>query len=56
MAAIGTSTSANSLGAERIRYGISGVVNLFNSMNIPTEGGTKTVIQLPASLFQLDFL
>lgn len=40
---------------KHVRYGISGVGNLFNSVNIPTEGGTKTVTQLPASLFQLDF-
>jgi hypothetical protein len=40
---------------KHVRYGISGVGNLFNSVNIPTEGGTKSVTQLPASLFQLDF-
>jgi len=40
---------------KHVRYGMSGVGNLFNAVNIPTEGGTKTVTQLPASLFQIDF-
>jgi sialate O-acetylesterase len=40
---------------KHVRYGMSGVGNLFNADSIPTEGGTKTVTKLPASLFQLDF-
>jgi sialate O-acetylesterase len=40
---------------KHVRYSFGGVGNLFNSVNIPTEGGTKMVTQLPASLFQIDF-
>lgn len=40
---------------KHVRYGMSAVGNLFNAVNVPTEGGTKTVTQLPASLFQIDF-
>lgn len=41
-------------GATHIQYGFSGLGNLWNAVNIPTEGGTKTVTSLPSPLFQLD--
>jgi len=37
---------------KRIRYLFSGTGNLFNSVNIPVEGGTATVTRLPASIFE----
>jgi sialate O-acetylesterase len=40
---------------KHVRYGMSAVGNLVSSVNILTEGGTKSVTRLPASLFQLDF-
>jgi len=40
---------------KRLRSGFAGAGNLINLVNVPTEGGTKTVTSLPASLFQLDF-
>jgi sialate O-acetylesterase len=47
---------ANRVSAPKhVRYGFSGSGNLVNAVSIPTEGGTKTVTSLPASLFQLDF-
>lgn len=40
---------------KHVRYGVSGIGNLVNTVSIPTEGGTRTVTSLPGSLFQLDF-
>jgi sialate O-acetylesterase len=40
---------------KHLRYGFGGTGNLFNAVNIPTEGGKSNVTQLPASLFQVDF-
>jgi len=39
-------------GPKKIRYMFSGTGNLFNSVNIPVEGGTATVTRLPASIFE----
>lgn len=38
-----------------LQYGFGSSGNLFNSVNIPTEGGKSNVTELPASLFQVDF-
>ena len=38
-----------------VRYGFSSGANLSNNVNIPVEGGTATVTQLPGSLFELKF-
>ncbi|HJQ31948.1 MAG TPA: sialate O-acetylesterase [Pyrinomonadaceae bacterium] len=38
-----------------VRYGFSSGANLSNNVNIPVEGGTATVTQLPGSLFELTF-
>lgn len=40
---------------KHLRYGFGSTGNLFNTVNIPTEGGRSNVTQLPASLFQVDF-
>jgi sialate O-acetylesterase len=40
-------------GITRVQYGLSALGNVFNRVLIPTEGGTKTVDRLPASLFDL---
>jgi sialate O-acetylesterase len=38
----------------RVKYQFGSTGNLFNSVNIPVEGGTATVTMLPASMFLLD--
>jgi sialate O-acetylesterase len=40
---------------KHLRYGFGSTGNLFNAVNIPTEGGRSNVTMLPASLFQVDF-
>ncbi len=40
---------------KHLQYGFGGSGNLFNSVNVPIEGGRSNVTKLPASLFQLDF-
>ena len=56
--ATGTITAADTVtlttsttGITRAQYGLSALGNVFNSVNIPTEGGAKTVDRLPGSLF-----
>ena len=47
---------ANRVSAPKhVRYGFSSVGNVVSTVNVPTEGGTKTVATLPGSLYQLDF-
>jgi sialate O-acetylesterase len=38
----------------RVKYQFGSTGNLFNSVNIPVEGGSATVTRLPASMFLLD--
>jgi sialate O-acetylesterase len=38
---------------KKLRYGYSGAGNLYNTVNIPVDGGNNTVTQLPASLFEM---
>lgn len=40
---------------KHLQYGFGSTGNLFNAVNIPTEGGKSNVTELPASLFQVDF-
>jgi sialate O-acetylesterase len=40
---------------KHVRYSFGGQGNLFNDVNVLTEGGTKIVTRLPGSLFQIDF-
>jgi sialate O-acetylesterase len=40
---------------KHLQYGFGTTGNLFNAVNIPTEGGKSNVTVLPASLFQVDF-
>lgn len=58
--ATGTITAADTVqltsavsGINRVQYGVSALGNLYNFVSIPTEGGTKIVDRLPASLFDL---
>ncbi len=39
-----------------VRYAFSAAGNLRNAVTIPTEGGTRTVTELPATLAQIDLL
>jgi sialate O-acetylesterase len=48
-------TSTRVSAPKHVRYSFGGQGNLFNIVSIPTEGGTKIVNRLPASLFQVDF-
>jgi len=51
----GIQVSSSVTAPKHAQYSFSSLGNVFNIVNIPTEGGTKTYTRLPGSLFQLDF-
>ncbi|HEX8906597.1 MAG TPA: hypothetical protein VF771_17230, partial [Longimicrobiaceae bacterium] len=38
-----------------LRYQWGSIGNVFNSINVPVEGGASSITRLPASMVQLDF-
>ena len=42
-------------GAHSVRYQWGSIGNVFNSINVPVEGGASSITRLPASMVQVDF-